>query len=359
MPGLQAADIIDLVNSTLKDLDYGKVTEIATDTQDHVVANVFMRTNSKGETPRLKKYGSGTALQWSLLTGHNNSAAFQGLYHRFTVNQTDGTTTATMPWAHGNYNWTFEQRELAMNRSVSRIWDYMKLKKRMGHISWAELLEASFWDAPSAADTDAPFGLPYWVTKNATEGFTGGPLAGHSDRAGLSLTTYPRLKNYAFPFVNIDDDDFIEKLSRAMRETKFISPMGGKDSQEHASANGVSGRMLATNGTMLTALERLARSNNDNLGNNVIAKFGEVMVNQHKVRWVPRLDDDTTNPFYGIDLDMFMIGYLADWFMKVKVIPELPDQPTVGVTHTFTTFNYFCYSPRTSFVGSNGTSYPT
>lgn len=357
--GLQASDIQDLVVSTLKDLDYGKVTEIATDTQEHLVANAFMRSDSKGETPGLEKYGSGYALQWNLLTGHNESAAHQGLYHKFTVNQVDKLKNATIRWAHGSYNWTFEQRELAMNRAPARIVDYLKTKKREGHIAWAELMEASFWDPPSAADEDGPLGLPYWVTKNATEGFNGGHLTGFTDLAGLSRTTNPRLSNYTFPYTNIDDDDFIEKLSTAMRKTRFVSPMGGKDSQDRAANSGVRGRMCASNNTMLVALERLARANNDNLGNNVIAKFGEVMVNQHRVRYAPRLDADTTNPFYGIDLDMFKIGYLADWLMKMKVIPELPDQPTVGVTHTFTTYNYICYSPRTSFVGSNGVTYPT
>lgn len=352
MPTLHASQIADLVTSTLEDMGEPDVTELAYDLTEHVAADELLTASN------MEKVGAGRKMEWSVLVKDSESAANVGLFQRYTMDHKDGLATAEVEWAFSNFHWNWERRLISMNRSPRRIVNYLKTKRRQALIAWAKLLEANFWDFPSASDTDTPLGLPYWCHKSATEGFNGGIPTGYTTVAGLAVTgDYEGWNNYTFPYSDVTEDDFLHAMRKARKKTGFKAPLKGRDASEHGS--GKARRAYYTNIDVIMQLERIARNQNENLGRDVTAMDNEVMVGRAPVKYVPKLDEDTTDPFYGIDWDVMKLGYLAGEWMVERTIDFFPDQPTVGAVHTDCQYAIFCYNRRKLFVGSTGVTYPS
>jgi hypothetical protein len=349
--GLQSDEISDLVKTTLPHLGDKHLTEIAPDLQKYVGVNTFF-----GEKMR-KKFSDGRKIQWNVLVEANNSTVAHGKMHEFESSQHDGQQQAEVPWTYLTFNWNWEHSDILENRTPSKIVDYLRSKERAAYIGFAEAVENYLWAATNVADDDDPRGIPYWVTKNATAGFTGGILSSWSDVAGLSPTTYSRWNNYAFPYTEVTGDDFIENLSTALRKTDFTAPFKSQANEHGDSAS--DGREYMTNNAMLVALERFAKSQNDNLGPNIVALLNGVMIGRREVMYVPKLDEDTTNPFYGLHTGVFKTAYLAGMWDRRYTVDSLPMQPHVGIVYNSRRFNWICYNRSKCFVGSNGTTYPS
>lgn len=343
---LQATSLGDLVAATTRDFGEPDFTEIATDLQDHVAMSVMLKPE------KMKKFGSGTGLQFNIMVNHNNSAGNSGLYARIVPNAIDTMIQAQVDWRFSRWSYAIERREVSMNRNPRRIVNLIEERRLTGMISWAELMEGNFWRAPSATDPDTPLGVPYWVTKNATAGFTGGILSGFSSVANVSPTTYPRWNNYAFPFTNISVDDFLPAARQAAVKTGFKAPVSGIPNTVTGDSRG-----YFTNYTVIQKLEDIATSQNENIGPDVTKYDGGVLFRRLPIVWVPLLDNDTTTPFYGLHFGSFKIGYLAGEWQNQVTIPQLDQQPTVSLTVYDSQYNFFCYNRRLNFVGSNGTTY--
>lgn len=349
MPALQASGIGDLIAATTVDFGEPNFTEIATDLQEHPIAEALM-----GNMEDMKKFGSGTSLQWDVMVGHNQSAANSGLYATVRPNQIDTLVQAGVPWRYSRFHYAIERREVAMNRTPRRIVDLIQQRRIASMISFAELLENNFWRFPAATDTETPYGLPYWVTKNATAGFNGGIPTGYSAVGALSPTTYPRWNNYTYPFTNISDDDWLAATRLAMDQTNWKPPVGGIPSTVKGNK-----RRLFTNLTVKQQAENLAKAQNENIGPDLARYDGGVMVRKTPLEYVPFLNTDTTNPTIGLHMGSFQVGYMAGEWMKQVVIPQLDSQPTVALTVWDCMYNFFAYNRRLHFCGSNGTTYPS
>lgn len=351
MATVHATDLGDLVATTLRDFGEPNYEEMATDLQDHVAMSQFLKPSA------MEKFGAGIGLQYNLIFDHNRSAANVGMYQSYTVDQRDVNVQAQTNWAFSNFHWAWDANELAMNRSPKAIVKLLGQRRVTAFISNAELMEANFWAAPSASDTDTPLGLPYWVPKNssATAGLNGTVLSGYSTVANVSPTTYPRWRNWTFIYANVTEDDFLALAREAATKTNFKPAVTTPDIPTHSSARKCG---YYTNYNVVKKLELICRAQNENLGNDVSAKDGEVMFRRMPVTWVPYLDADTTNPFYGIDWGTLKLGYLAGRWQVETVFDKLPNQPTVGVVHNDSTYQFFCYNRRRNFVGATAATYP-
>lgn len=346
-PSIQAENLGDLIKTTLRDLGEMRFTEIATDLQDHVA----MRTLLKKERITLE---SGTGIQFDVLVNHSNSAANVGLYATDNVNVVDGMVQANTVWRNTTTNYAIDRREVAMNRTPRRIVDLLKARRIMAMIALAELMENNFWGAPSATDSLTPLGLPYWITKNATEGFNGGVLSGYNDVAGLNPTTYPRWKNWTAPYTAVSKDDFVRKARQAATKTKFMPPTDGIPDFNTGDRYG-----MFTNYAVLGQLEEALEAQNDDLGNDVASMDGRVVFRKTPVTYVPKLDSDTTNPFYGLNWGVFKTYVLRGEWLRETSIPITPGQHTVASQHVDCTYNWCCKDRRRNFVLSNGVTYPS
>lgn len=342
MPTLQADQIADLVALTLRELGRNKWTDISYDLQEHVALPKLLKKEKVG-------FGSGYGFQWNVNVTTSGSARMTGLYETDVRNATDTIVQGNVPWRHCTTNWVVDEREIKMNRSPARIVELVKVKRANSMIDLATLLEDQFWSAPSdSSDNENMFGIPYWIVKSATEGFNGGNPSGFSAGAGaISSSTYPNWANWTGDYTSVTQDDLVTSLRKAATYTKFKSPV------QTPSYNTGDRYGYYTNYEVLAPMERLLMAQNENLGNDLASKDGEVTFRRNKVTWVPKLDADTENPVYGINWGVFGFVFLEGEYLSESGQMRAPFQHKVLEYHTDLTLNSVCRDRRRLFVVAN------
>lgn len=347
MPTIQPENVGDFVKDTLNDLGKPKFTDISSRLQRHVAMRNLLNKNRV-------ELGSGAGIQFNVLVGQSNAARNVSLAESDNVNLVDGMVQASTVWRNTQTSYMLIGQLMSMNGEPARIVDYVKQQRLMALISLAELMEQNFWAAPSASDTKTPLGVPYWITKNATAGFNGGTLSGYSTVAGLNTTTYDQWNNYTFPYTAVSRDDFIRAARAAATKSDFEPTVDGIPSPGTGDTYG-----FYTNYSVYAPLEEALESQNDNLGKDVASMDGKVVFRRVPVTWVPWLDRDSTNPFYGINWGWFKTYILRGWWLKETSIPYTPGQHTVASHFMDSTYQFVTKNRRCHFVGSNGTTYPS
>jgi hypothetical protein len=347
MPAVQAEQISDILLAGLRDLGEGKFVDITNDTQHHVLFTAMMRKQN------VKGFTSGHGVQWDLMTDHNHSARGTGLFSQDNVNAPNVLAQAFMPWRRMEASYCFDHQEIDMNSGARQIVDLMKTRRYAAMVSMAEYVENRGWRV--AASTGPHFqGVPYFIVKNATTGFNGDLPSGHTTVAGVDLTTIPRYKNYTAQYVNIDDTDLLPKWEEAADLTTFMAPVTrGVGSFDTGDKMG-----FYTNYTVYSALKRLLKAQNDDLGFDIDPMDGKPVFRGVKVQWVPALVSDTTDPIYGIQWGEFKIAVFNPWWMKETVISRLPGQHNVAGVFLDSTVQKICYNRRRQFVLATGTTMP-
>lgn len=346
-PVLTAAGLGDLVQTTLRDLGRGRFTDISSSLQEHTAMGELFKANRVEIT-------SGYGLQWDVMVGQTGAAQNVGLAAQDVVNVVDVMTQATADWRNTTTNFAIEMREIAMNREPARIVELIKTRRLAAQISLAELMEANWWGPPvGATDNLTPWGVNTWIVKNATEGFNGGAPTGYSV-IGLNPTTYPNWKNWTAPYTTVSRDDFIRKARKAATYIKFMPTVDGIPTFNTGNNWG-----WYTNYSVISPLEETLASQNDNLGSDIASQDGKTMFRRAPVKWVPYLDADTTNPFYGIQWGEFKTMILSGIWGKETVIPNYPGQHTMAATFMDYTYQIVARNRRCHAVLSNGTTYPS
>lgn len=346
MPVLQAQQLADLVATTLRELNKPSFVDISSDLQRHTVNN-FIRQNRV-------ELQSGTGVQWSVMVNHNGSARNVGLGGQDEINRIDTMTLATADWRNSVASYSFIGQEIAMNREPARIVNIVKQGRHACMVSLAELMEGNLWGPPVAfTDAVTPWGIKTWIVKNASEGFNGGAPSGYTV-IGLNPTTYPRFKNYTFPYTNVTPDDFIAKLDKAATFCDFMPAVEDFPNL----VKGVDWGFF-TNYAVIGALQQQLRAQNENLGADIDKYSGGVRFRRMPVTWVPKLEADTTGPFYGINYNTFKTIILDGWWLNQTDIAHYPGQHTTEAHFLDSTYQWCCYDRRANFVGSTGTSEPS
>jgi hypothetical protein len=335
------------VNDTLKDLGKPKFTDISSNLQIHVAMSNLLRKNRV-------VLESGSGIQFNVLVSQSNAARNVSLAESDNVNLVDGMVQASTVWRNSLTSYMMIEQLMAMNREPARIVDYVKQQRIMALISLAELMENNFWNAPPSTDSKTPLGVPYWITKNATKGFTGGNLTGYTTVAGLSNATYPNWANWNAPYTAVSRDDFIRGVREAATKILFRPPVDGIPTPNTGDEYG-----FYTNYAVLQPLEEAVESQNDNLGKDVASMDGKTLFRRVPVAWVPWLERDTTNPFYGINWGFFKTYILRGWWLRETSIAHTPGQHTVASHFIDSTYQFVSKNRRCHMVASNGTTYPS
>lgn len=347
---LQATNIADLVATTINELNELKFTDISAPLQRYIAMSRLMKKHKV-------TFDAGPEVQWDLMTNDNGSAGFVGLYATDNVNVPDVMIQGKIPWRHITWNWAIERREIAMNRSPRKIVDLVKTRRIAAFVSAVEKFENRFWRAPASTDTINPFGVPYYIVKsNTTPGgdFTGTTPAGQTLVANISPTTYTRWRNWAFQYTAVTKDDMIRKWRKAAEFTDFDTPIEGMPTFNTGDEYG-----FYTNWAVLGTVNELLEQQNDDLGTDISSMDGKAMFQRKVIERVPQLEEDTTNPLYGINWGEFKtMGLRGEWLNETN-IPIQPGQHTVAATHTDCSFNWLCFNRRRHFVGSTDTTMPT
>jgi len=333
MPAIQAADIADLVTGTLQDLGERKWTDLTTDLQNFFVLPQLIK---KGAV----MFRSGYGLRRNIMIDKNGNVSWVGLYNEDVVSQADYMQTMDVPFRHMTANWALDEHEVSMNSGPRQLVDLLEEREQACLAAIAENLEGKFFNEVDDTTVD-PWGLPHWVVKNNTEGFNGGNPTGYSNVGGF---THARWKNYTGQYTAVDKLSLIPMMRKAAYKTNFKSPV-----QMPSYSTGDQRRYL-TNYAVSAEMESILESQNDNLGNSVNSKDGMVMFQRRPLEVVSYLDDDTTNPVYGINMGTFKTVILKGWNLKRKTKSTYERQHNVAVTFYDLSCNWYTTNRRDHFV---------
>jgi len=349
MATLTPEAMADLIKSTLADLDRNAINQFATTLQNYEVMGKLLRSDRT-------TFHDGRKLQWNMMTDHAHSARSVGLYEKDSLNVGDYLQTAEAPWRFLTDNWAYEYREALMNRGSSRIVDELAARKAASLISTAEALEAKFWDCPvDSEDVLEPFGIYYWITKHATEGFYGGNnLIYTSGRGGLSSGTYARYKNWTGQYVNVTKNDLIKKMRKAYEYCQWKMPTNVATIRSGEVMN----RIYCAYAT-LAELETVGESQNENLGRDIASMDGKILFRGMPVVWVPYLDNDTDLPVFMLNMNDFQVATLEGDYLRTTGPIRADEYHNVFAFHTDLTYQFIAKQLRTHAVLSKSIAYPT
>lgn len=342
----------DFVNLTLKNCKRGSWVDLSLDFQEYVFASQMFQ--GKAKTPEK----GGSHLNWKVQTTNTGTARSSELYDIDETAVVDLTAEAQVPWTKQTVNFSYDLDEKVMQSDRETIIKEIVVREHAMYNDFFELMEEFLWSAP---DTDSvtprePYGIPYWLVKNDTEGFNGGHYGSHSDTAGLDTNAYPNWKNYTFECTDVSRDDFIEKVLKACEFCKFRPPRSYKEL-------GGPGQKVDwgfyTTYRLVRQLQKYLEGANENLGVDLAKYAGSTVLHGFPVIWVPYLEqNDSEDPFYGINWKTFQ------WFfrkgrnmVRQGPIPKF-GQHRVRVVHMDNWGNFSNWNRRRNFVGhfNNGVS---
>jgi len=339
--GLAFSEIDDAVLLTQNKLiKRGAFVDMQTDLTDHIAVREMWQNQQK-------QFAGGKAWEFELQMDHNHSARTVGLYESDGSSITDTMQKGEVPVRHVNAHYIYDLREKAFQMGGTQIVDLVKTKYVGMQVSLFELLEEILWGKPTdSSDTKTPYGLTYWVTKSATEGFYGLDPSGFTDgRAGISSTDYPRYANYTARYAAVTGEDLLRKMRRAHRKSRFRSPVSHAVPVVGGMRNGI-----YTNDAVIGLLEEILEDQNMNLGNDLDSKGGRAQFKSTPITYAPKLDDDSTNPVYMLDWKWLVVGVLAGWANNLSAPYMVPGKHLVRRVDIDASLNMICTDPRRQTV---------
>ena len=350
MTQLSARDYFDNVNATLDDLGPLKAEDIAQSAQDYpLYRRWFSKENREGIIG-----GNGIGVRRNLLNRMPDTAAHVGWADPDEVTIEDLTDTLQMDWVHAKQSWgVVYQTDVLMNgnSTAEKIFDVVKARRQQCLLNLAEEIEEKAWSAPSSSsDKRNPWGITYWIVKNATVGFNGGAPSGHTTVGNVSLTDSPNFKNYTGTYSlgsAFGKQNGIKQARTAMRKCKFRSPIPKMDYTPEMDKF-----CCYINDTTTEVAEEVGESQNENLKSDLAPS--QYAVESLRIRgrpfiWAPELDGDTSNPIYGVNHSTWEVRYLeGDWFRQSN--KEASTQHNVREFFIDLTYNFLCYNRRKNFV---------
>lgn len=343
---LSAEDLADLVSGTLDDLGRMRIQQIAQDIQAYTVYDMWLR--SEADLMR-----GGTGVQKNLMLELGELPEYHGVYHKKNYEVGEYVAQMNVKWKHISTHWAYSYYEQLMQANAEHLVFEVIMPRRINaFLTLFKRLENGFWQDPDASQDSVPWGVKYWITSNSSDGFNGGNPSGFSSKAGIDCDTYPNFKNYTFTYENFTADDLFQKLREFRRKADWQTPIPNRERDYGQGTPRTMNRYTwCTNNEVLTYIEKQLELRNENLGNDVTWGFDGARIGPATLKYVPKLDADTTNPVVGIDKHTFRPRVLrGDYFREDGPI-KLPEQPDTYVTNVSLTHLYECFDPRRSCWG--------
>ncbi len=339
--GLSYEQVDDAVLSTQENLiNKGAFVNMQTDLQDHVAVRQMWKN-------RQNKFDGGENWRFDIQMDHNHSTKSVGLFEEDGSSMGDTLVKGNVGPRHVNSHYIYDRRESDFQKGGHAIVNLIKSRYSGMMVSLYEYLEEVLWSKPvDNTDLKTPFGIAYWVTRSATQGFNGGDPAGFPEgRAGISTTQYPRFANYTASYTNVSVDDLIRKMRTAARQQKFRSPVSHEEPKMGETGNGI-----YTNENIIGTMEEVLQQNNMNLGNDLAAKDGKVLFKGTPIVYAPYLDNDEEDPVYMLDWMWMAIGVMSGWENNLSKPYMVPNKHNVRRVDLDATLNVVCTDPRRQAV---------
>jgi hypothetical protein len=281
---------------TLNKFDKNEWVDIAQELQNYTFASRLFKKNRNSEE-------GGKELEWKIQTEYTDNTRDTQPYDTDTFHIADAMTNAKVGWSWQTNNITWDVNEEEFQSGPTKIISVLKTR---WHSMWMDYfggMERRLWSKPASSSVSPtpPFGIPYWIVKNATEGFSGGNPAGFTAGAGgVDAATYPGWKNWSAQYVEVSRLDLVKKIIHAVEKTHFKAPHNYA-----ALADGKPDWMLHTVYSVYSTLKEMQEPRNQNLGADIGYYSGKLVLNGIPIEWVPIISEgyeleDTSNPVYGI-----------------------------------------------------------
>lgn len=339
--GLQAEQIADIV-TVVQDVERPKTfTLLTTELQKYVAMKRLMK--------KKRSYRGGEQLAFQVMVGENDTAQTTSLFAEIDTDQADLFKKGRVPWRHVTNFYLFDEREPELNSQAADLADIVKGRRTDCFVGLAKKFELWFWSTPTGSedsDDAPPYGVRYWIQRTNTDttgDFQGGDPSGFSSGcAGLSSSDYDQWDNYSVGYSEVSEDDLIKRLRKAAAYTDFINPVEVPDGA------GQSQYGYYCNYDVFDALCDVAKSRNDNLGYDLAAQ--QPLFKRVAVEYVPYLNADSEDPFYGIDWSVFKPVFQRGEWMNEITVKRPGKQHRVVVIYVDSTLNYECKNRRKLFV---------
>jgi hypothetical protein len=342
MPLTDAA-IADMLTTTLHDLGRGRFYQIAQEMAEYYVMPRLLREGN------VRMQASGIGIKETLMTNIGGESRWVGLNDTDVYNWEDILTQLTVVWCRLNDNMMWERRMLLENRGAERVNDVIKPQRVAMMLRIAKSLEAGFFGAPDASDTKKPWGLKYWIVKNASTGFNGGLPSGFSTVGGVNITTYPTFKNYTAQYTSVSKSDLIKKMRTAHRATNWRSPYKTSEMESEFGAR----RQIFLNEATISSFEDVGEAQNENLGRDVASMDDQIAFKRHPLIYIEYLDDDVTNPVYMTDVETIKpIVLKGDYLRESDAHSLVPLKHNTFAVDVDLSINFVCVNRRANAVFS-------
>lgn len=350
---IRTHDIEDMLTTT-----YDKVAvdivDLSQEQTDYLVFP-YMMTRKGG----MREVGGGIGLAQTLMVNHGGRSRFVGEYDEEDVIVIDHLDKMRIDFAILNDAVAYTLGELKDNRGEERIHNVIAPKKRALYLRVIETCEEQFFATPSPDNDKVPWGLYYWVVKNASTGFYGGYPAGFSSLAGLDLSKVPQMKNYTGKYTSVSKTDLITKMRKAWKRTNWRSPRPESGFTGDTSRNR---RIIFVGLNVGDELETIGEAQNENLGRDLAPmtmmtpsgiRFrdnGDMMFRRAPIVEVEKLDDDSSDPVFGVDLSTFYALVKKGENMVQYPFERAPLQPRLFVSQLYHRYAFICINRRANWV---------
>lgn len=335
---LTFAQIDDAVRLTQNNfIQKGSFVDMQTDLQRHIAVEEMWGS-------RKTVFSGGEEWEFQVQMDHNHSAKEVGLYEQDSSALNDTMTSGTVPPRHINAHYEYDLLEKVFQRGATQIVDLIETRMTAMYVSWFEFLEGRLWTKPTdSTDTKRIFGIPYWIVKDSTLGFTGGNPSGFTAGAGnIDSTTYTRWKNFSGSYTTVNETDLLAKMREAHLKTEFVSPVSHKNPTFN-SKNGI-----YVNSDTHLALQKLFDERNMNLGSDLGGKA--VTFKGTPITYTPYLNSDASDPVYMIDWKYMTIGCQEGWEKRLTEPYMVPGKHNVRRVDLDGSVNTLCVDRRRQTV---------
>lgn len=342
MEPLSFQDISDAVASTQR--HYGPPTfrQVA---QAQTRYEIFSRWFREDKVIVTEGYGIERQL---MLDEEDDDDIHTGAYAEDQVDFEDVMGKLRVDFVLAKKGWTFNYDEISNNRGGAQLFDLIESRRSAKLLTIIKGIESRGWMAPAGPTDDlVPYGVPFWVVKNSTRGFTGGYPTGFTDLANIDLTEHPNFKNWSNPYSDISRTDLIYKMREGRLETDFVSPLevGGEGDVIMETY-----RTYCNNQTYLD-LEMKMEDQNENLGPDIgKTAAGRLLFNGNPVVAVPSLNQDEQDPVYTLCHDVFKPMVQADNFLRESDVIRSTKNSDQFVVFINLKYNYVCFDRRRNAV---------
>ena len=340
---LRHDQIDDFVQTTLPKFKRKSWTDLSLEHPEYIASSII---NDKNVTE-----DGGTEISFRVKIRNTGNARATGLYAQDITKVEDVMITGRVNWTYQTTNFSYDIYEDMWQSDRETIIRQLQIREHDALSDMAELTEQQMWTAPTSGADPNPYGIPWWLQKDATTtedgGFNGTNPGAGLYRAGIDSSLYPRWRNWTAGYRTVTTDDLIRKIKRALTFTNFMPPVPHPEL-----GYGESKYQIYTTYSVQEPLERLAETRNDRLGSDVARYMNQVTVGGTPIRWVPYLEanDPTDAPLYGINWKVFRPFVKTGVNMRRNPPKQAPGQHTVRNVHYDNAMNYCCYDLRRNFV---------